>query len=302
MSAKTSDVKRKFKQGQRNPITPYIFLAPSFILLAIFFYGPFAFSIGASFTDWTLLGRYRSFVGLANYITVLSDNVFWISMRNTLVYTIFYLVGINVMALLIANGLVGFAKKYRQLMSAVFFIPYVCSMVAVTVMWNHMYQPSYGILNFFLRSLGFQPLAWLTDGSVVLWSVAMMTIWRDTGFFVIIYIAGLLGISQVYYEAARVDGASALQRFRSITLPMLANTTFFNTVFAVIVALQMFDQAWILTRGGPGFATRTVVIHLYQTAFAFYRMGEGSANAIILFFLIMILTLIRIYFNKRIEE
>lgn len=290
------------KKRTRNPIAPYLFIAPSFLLLGVFFFAPLVFSVVLSFFNWTLTGGERVFIGLTNYTNVLTNSTFWISMKNTVLYAAFYVICINVLAILIANGLVGLTKRYRQFMTAIFFMPYVCSMVAVTIIWKYMYQPGYGILNYFLRQLGFNQVGWLTDSNVVIWSVAMMSIWRDTGFYVIIYIAGLMGISQTYYEAARVDGANALSQFRHITLPMLTNTTFFNSLFAIIVALQVFDQAWVLTKGGPGYATRTVVLHLYETAFKFYRMGEASANAIIFFFFIMILTAIRFYFSKRIEE
>lgn len=178
-------------------------------------------------------------------------------------------------------------------------MPVVTSSVSVGVIWMWILNGDFGILNQFLANFGINGPQWLTDTSLVMVSIALLSVWWQLGFNMVIFLAGLQGISTSYYEAAEIDGASKFQKFKHITLPLISPTTFFVTIMAIISSFQMFDQALVITGGGPAKASYTLVFHIYETAFMNFRMGEGSAAAMILFVIILIFTLIQFKLSKR---
>lgn len=180
-----------------------------------------------------------------------------------------------------------------------FFLPVVIGYVYVSIVWSNLYSTDTGVFNYFLSLLGLEKVGWLTNKSIVLFSIILMDIWKNAGFFMVIFLAGLQNIPAQYYEAAQIDGANRFRLFRHITLPLLSPTMFFNVIWCSINALQVFDAVYILTQGGPGDASRSIVVYIYESAFQKFNLGYASATSIILFLAIGLLTLIQFRASKK---
>lgn len=274
----------------------YFFLAPQLIGLLAFSLIPLAFAFVLSFMEWDGFGT-QNFVGIQNFIGQFQNDVFWKSLYNTALYTVLYIpvgVSISLVLALALNKVKG--KEFYRIF---FFMPVVTSSVSVGVIWMWILNGDFGILNQMLGFIGIDGPQWLTNTSLVMISIVILSVWWQVGFNMIIFLAGLQGISKSYYEAADIDGATGFQKFRHITMPMLSPTTFFVAIMAVISSFQVFDQAFVMTSGGPAKASYTLVYHIYELAFDRFRMGEASSVAIILFVIIMIFTLIQFRVSKR---
>lgn len=269
----------------------YIFLTPIIIGFIVFTVIPIVMSLYYSFTEYDGITK-ASFVGVQNYIELFKDEDFLISLKNTAVYTMFTVMLGTVLSLFIANLLntkIRGSKIYRS----IFFIPNVISFVAIAMIWQWLYNEDYGLFNSILGSLGlFQP-PWLTTTGWAMPSVIIMSIWKGLGFSMVIFLAGLQGISISYYEASIIDGANGFQKFFYITIPLLKNTTLFVLVISMISAFQAFDQVYLLTAGGPERATQVVVYEIYMNAFQFFKQGYASAMSYILFIIILVATLLQ---------
>lgn len=184
------------------------------------------------------------------------------------------------------------------MLRAAYFIPVVTSSVAVALVWTWLYNPSYGLINSVLMSLGIEGPGWLSDMKWALPSIVIMTVWQGVGYNMILFLAGLQGVPSQLHEAAKMDGAGSWQRFWRITIPMISPTTFFVVIMLLIGSMQVFSEPYMMTRGGPADATNVLVLHIYNTAFQFFRMGEASAISFILFVIILIVTLIQFKFSK----
>lgn len=274
----------------------WLFLTPQLVGLIFFSLIPVAIAIGLSFMSWDGVGA-RTFVGIQNYVNQFANPDFWTATYNTLLYTLFTVpIGLS-LALVLAVVLN--KRTGKNVYRLFFFMPVVTSSVSVSVMWMWILNGDIGILNQVLGMIGIQGPNWLTDTRIVMLSIAMLSIWWQLGYNMVIFLAGIQNISKSYYEAAEMDGASKLQQFFKITLPMLSPTTFFLSIMAIISSFQVFDQAFVLTRGGPGKASYTLVYHIYQQAFIDFRFGSSAAGAVILFVAILVLTLIQFYAQKR---
>lgn len=274
----------------------WLFLTPQLIGLIIFSLIPVVIAIGLSFMSWDGFGA-RTFVGIQNYLNQFSNPDFWTATYNTMLYTLLTVpIGLG-LALLLAVALN--KRTGKNVYRLFFFMPVVTSSVSVSVMWMWILNGDIGILNQVLAWVGIQGPNWLTDTRIVMLSIAVLSIWWQLGYNMVIFLAGIQNISKSYYEAAQMDGANKVQQFFKITLPMLSPTTFFLSIMAIISSFQVFDQAFVLTRGGPGKASYTLVYHIYQQAFIDFRFGASSAAAVILFAVIMILTLIQFYAQKK---
>ena len=274
----------------------WLFLTPQLIGLIIFSLIPVVIAIGLSFMSWDGFGA-RTFVGIQNYLNQFSNPDFWTATYNTMLYTLLTVpIGLG-LALLLAVALN--KRTGKNVYRLFFFMPVVTSSVSVSVMWMWILNGDIGILNQVLAWVGIQGPNWLTDTRIVMLSIAVLSIWWQLGYNMVIFLAGIQNISKSYYEAAQMDGANKVQHFFKITLPMLSPTTFFLSIMAIISSFQVFDQAFVLTRGGPGKASYTLVYHIYQQAFIDFRFGASSAAAVILFAVIMILTLIQFYAQKK---
>ena len=274
----------------------FFFLAPQLLGLIAFSLIPLGFAFVLSFMNWDGFGE-KTFVGLGNFIGQFQSPVFWKSLKNTGIYTALYIpVGVT-LSLLLAFALN--KVKGKELYRIFFFMPVVTSSVSVGVIWMWILNGDFGILNQALAVIGIDGPQWLTNTDLVMVSIVILSIWWQVGFNMIIFLAGLQGISKSYYEAAEIDGATGFQKFFHITIPMLSPTTFFVSIMAIITSFQVFDQAFVMTMGGPAKSSYTIVYHIYESAFANFRMGESSAAAIILFVIIMIFTLIQFRVSKR---
>jgi multiple sugar transport system permease protein len=267
----------------------YIFLLPNLIIFSLFTIYPVFASFFYSLNEWTLHGP-MEFIGLANYANLLQDEIF----RQVLVNTFYYTAGVipiqTALALLIAVGLnqkIRFMIGYR----ALYFVPVVTSMIAVSVVWQWMYQPQYGVINSLLRMVGIEGPNWLYSREWAMPSVIAMSIWKNVGYSIVLYLAALQGVPESFYESAMIDGANAWQRFWRITIPMISPTTFFIIVLSVIGSFQSFDQIYVLTEGGPARATSVIVHYLYQNGFQWFKMGYAAAIACVLFAFLLILTI-----------
>lgn len=274
-----------------------ILLLPNIIGFLLFTLWPVVASFLLSFTKWDLLQPIE-FVGLQNYVELFGDETFIKVFWNTLYFTAASVpLGIALsllLAIALNQGLRGI-KFYR----AAYFLPVISSMVAVAVIWQWIYNPEYGLLNFLLSLVGISGPSWLTSTTWAMPAVILTSIWKGLGFNMLIFLAGLQAIPEHYYEAADIDGATWFRKFWHITVPLLAPTTFFVTVMAIIGSFQVFDSVYLMTQGGPARSTSVMVHYIYENAFQFFRMGYASAMSYVLFFVIAVITLIQFWRQKK---
>lgn len=272
-------------------------LLPNLVGFLMFLLLPVAATFAISFSSWNLTDSFN-FNGVDNYKELFQDPVFSQVMGNTLYFTIVSVpIGI-VISLLLAvflNQKLRFIRFYR----AAFFIPVISSMVAVSVIWQWIYNPEYGLLNYALSWFGIDGPAWLTDPHWAMPTVILTSVWKSLGFNLLIFLAGLQSISETYYEAADMDGAKWYSKFRHITLPLLSPTTFFVTVMSIINSFQVFDTVYLMTQGGPARSTSVLVYYIFQNAFQYFRMGYASAMAYVLFFIVLFITFIQFWRQKK---
>ena len=237
-------------------------------------------------------------VGLQNYVTMFNNRMLGIVWGNTLTYISIAIPGAIAMGLLLALAM---SSKIRgvPLYRTLFFLPNVTTTVAVCIVWAWLYDKNYGFINNVLAMVGLEAVPWISSRQWAMPSIAIMSIWQTMGYDMIILSAGLKGIDETYYEAARIDGASGLKAFGYITLPMLTPTIFYLLVMHFIHFFQMFDAAFVMTRGGPGHATETIVKQIYDIAFTYFRMGEASSYAWMLFVVVFAITGVQFALQKR---
>lgn len=258
--------------------TPYFFILPAYIVFLVFMLGPMIFSLVIGFFNWTGI-RTPKFTGIENLKGVFTDSVFWLSMRNTLIYSAVSLFVVVPLSLLLALALDSNQLRGRLIVRAMYFAPIVTSTVAISQTFLMLFNTDFGLIN---RIVGIH-IDWLRSRSLALIPVIVVLIWRWLGLTSIYFLAGLQGIDRELYDAAKVDGASTMQRFFSITLPQLRPMTFFVSMIVLIGSLQIFDEPQILTGGGPSNATRSVVQYLYLRGFTQFRFGYASAIGLVLF-------------------
>ena len=277
-------------------------IAPMLAFYAVWLFFPIAYSFLMSVYDWNPLlpPAQQQFVGLRNYAEALKDPIFWITVRNTLYFAVLNVPLSTTFALCLAV-LINSVRFGAAVWRTLYFTPVVTSMVAASILWSWVYQPQFGLLNNLARAineiLGTRlptQTRWLTDSSLAMPSVVLFSTWKNLGYPMVIFLAGLQSIPGVFYEAAKVDGASRWHLFRHVTLPLLQPTVLFVLVTGIIGALQVFTQVFIMTRGGPGNSTRVMVYYLYEKAFSAYRFGYASTVAVVLFLIVLSLTLVQL--------
>jgi len=290
--------KNKIKSNEKVDLL--VFLVPSLALLAIFVLWPMIYSIAMSFYDWNPL-KEKIFIGIENYIHLFKDELWWESVWNTTKYTLINVPIIVVVALLMSELVIFIEKKSKflvKLVKSVYFLPCVLSLVATGVAWRYLLGTNYGVINGMLNSLGLHSVAWLTSTKIALATMAMVTVWRWSGYYMVIAVAGRLDIPVSYYEAADIEGAGAWHKFRFITLPLLKPVLFYIVLVCVIGTFQEFDLVYAMTAGGPSTSTYLTGYDLYRTAFSSLKMGYASAMAVFLFVFSIIITIIQFRFNK----
>jgi len=280
-----------------NSSGAYWFLAPYFLLFTLFFLIPAITIIPMSLTRWSLLDT-PVFVGIQNYTRMFADKYFLQALRNTFYYTFLVTFVLTVLGLLLAM-LLNLPLRGRTVGRVFVIMPYVISSAVAGVVWKWMYNQNFGIINSYLRQLGFEGFRFLTDVKQAMPSLVFMNAWWSVGFNTIIFLAALQGIPEELYQAAQVDGANAWQMFRHITLPLLRPIILYVTVLCAANSFQMFDEAYMMTQGGPVGSTVTLVYKTYITAFEAFRFGDAAAISVITMSIILLITFIQFRVARR---
>lgn len=270
-----------------------LLIGPNLLLFGVFTYWPLIYNVYLSFVSWNFLRPRKPFVGLANYAEVFSDGQFWAIVLNTLTFTVCS-VGLTLLIGLGLALLINQPLRYRNAARAVLFSPVVMSGAVVAVVWSYLFDPRYGLIDQLLGLVGLSSPDWLGDPRWAMPAVIIVYVWKNLGYAVVIYLAGLQGIPRELYDAARVDGAGPLDRFRHVTLPGLSPVAFFLSVTSILACFQSFDIVKVLTDGGPVSATSTLVYHLYELGFVSYDAGEAGVVAVVLFAIMLVLTLVQL--------
>jgi multiple sugar transport system permease protein len=285
------------EKGLRKLFWVMLFLLPSLIGLVLFVLGPILSSLGLTLFEWDLL-RPPEYVGLANYHRLLSDKNFWAAFLHTLYFIAGYLPLVMAISLGLAVVLNQKIVGVRFVRTAV-FVPVVSAWVAVALLWSWIFNPRFGLLNHLLGLVGIQGPGWLFDPAWAMPAIIITSVWKDIGFLMVMFLAGLQGIPQQYYEAAEIDGANKWQLFFRITLPLLSPTVFFALIISLINSFQVFDQVWIMTGGGPAGATSVIVEQIVKHAFSYGQMGYAATISWVLFLLVFVVTVVQMRLQRR---
>lgn len=281
----------------------YFFLAPAMISIFVFFFIPVIAAFIISFTDFDIysLGNYRNlrFIGLKNYSDLLSNELFWTSLKNTF----YFVIAASPLSIVVSLGAAMILNsklvKLKGIFRLSYFIPVVTTLVAVAIVWRFIYHPRFGMLNYLLSFIGIDPIDWLGDPFWAMPSIILMSIWKNFGYNMIIFIAGLQNIPEHLYEAAILEGANGWQQFKKITLPMLAPTTIFISIITMIGNFQLFAEPYVMTQGGPLNKTLSVVQYMYQEGFRWWNMGYSASIAFVLFIIIFAGTVLQLKIQKQ---
>ncbi len=289
---------RRLSRNNRNRLVALAFLTPNLLGFLVFTMVPIGIGIGMSLFKWDGAND-PVFIGLNNFMRMFKDSEFQNALLVTFLYTALTVPVTIVLSLLVASLLtanIKFSTFYRS----IFFFPYIASIVAVAIVWQFLYHADMGPINEFLRSMGIaEPPRWTSSKDTALVAVAIMNIWRSVGYYMVLYIAGIVGIPTVFYEAAAVDGANVWQKFRHITLPLLSPTTFFIVIISIINSFQSFTPIYVMTGGGPGTATEVLVFRIYEEAFVSSNFGYASAMAVVLFVIVLLFTIFQFRWQEK---
>lgn len=289
--------KRKNRQERGEGRTAFFFLLPSLIGVTLFLVVPIIASVVLSFTNWKLLGQ-PQFVGFANYIKLFTaDPQFWPVVRNTLFFTFEYLV-LNIIISLGLAVWISSLKMGQRWFRVIFFLPTFTPGIAVAIVWMLIFAPG-GFFDFVMGALSIHLPNLLTDQKLAMQAVIIVSLWAGVGYNTVLFNAALDMVPASYLEAARIDGASAWDRFWKIRLPLISPTLFFGTVMTAITSLQVFDQIYVMTRGGPGSATATLGYSIFQKGFQNFQMGYASSIAWVMFAMIMALTAFQFWLQRK---
>jgi multiple sugar transport system permease protein len=294
VESRTQGLLRRLKRSafQEEARWAYLFLLPMLLHHAVFVVYPVFYALYLSFHKWNMLSPRPEFVGLRNYTQMFKDEAFFKSVTNTGIFTGGLIGGVLVLSLAAA---LAYQRNLRggSFFRTTYYTPAVTSAIVTATIWTLLYQPYRGVINLLLKEVGIRGPNWLASFDTALLSVTLVGIWSAVGYYAVIFLAGLQGIDEMYYDAAKIDGAGVWQRFHYITLPLLRPTILYVVVMALISASQVFGLVYGLTGGGPVNATLVIVFYLYKQAFVFFKMGYASAVAYVLFVIIFTLTVIQ---------
>lgn len=295
---KSPVARRMSRLKLRTTLIGWTFILPNFIGFSVLTLVPVLTLFYMSFTNWNIFNR-SDFTGLTNYIRLVNDSSFRTALVNTLYYSVLHIPLTFAVALGLALLFNTKLKGVAFFRTAAFF-PYITSIVAIAVVWSLLFSPDYGPINQFLKFIGIaNPPGWLTSSDWALPATVIINTWRDMGYYMILFLAGLQTVPKELLEAARMDGANAVQRFFNVTLPSLRPTTFFVTVILTINSFKIFDLIIVLTQGGPGQSTLVLSQFVYNKAFNDQQFGYSSAAAVVLFLLCVVVTVLQYFVNKR---
>ena len=283
------------RRRRKQALVAYSFIAPNFLGFAIFTLGPIVLAFIMAFAEWDG-NNPMQFIGLQNFTTLFSDDRFMAALKNTVVYSVFTVPLTLVVALFLAI-LLNQKIKGTTFFRTVTFFPYVASLVAVAAVWNMLFTPSEeGLVNQLLIKIGMEPSKWAASPNTVILTIVLFSIWKNMGYYMVIYLAGLQGISEDLYEAAALDGANATQKFWYVTLPQLKPTTFFVSVMLTINCFKIYDIVYMLAGGSNGVVNKSAIVlvyYIYEEAFRNWKLGRASAAALVLFAIVLVITLIQ---------
>ena len=281
----------------------WLLLSPALGAIALFFAIPLIAALLLSLTDFDIYAladwRNARFVGGGNYLRLLQDPLFWKVMRNTLV---FVLIGVPLtLGAALGGALLVHSKlaRFRGLFRTVFFAPVVTTLVAVAVVWRYLYHPRYGLINQMLGLIGLPPIDWLGDPAWATVAITILAVWRGFGYGLVIYVVGLQSIPESLHEAAQLDGAGPWRKFKDVTMPLLAPTTRFVAVLTTVSLFQIFAEPYVMTRGGPLYATTSITLLMYQQGFRWWNLGNAAAVAFVLFAMIIAATALQELWRRR---
>jgi multiple sugar transport system permease protein len=297
--ASATAVTPRRQTSKRRARAGRMFVAPNLAAVAVFMLFPLGFSLYMSFHDWDVFTPAK-FVGLANYRSLITDPLFSIALRNSVVYTIGTVVPTILVSLAVA-GVLNRKVKGISVFRTIVFLPLAVSSVVVAVVWQFVFNTDNGLLNIMLGWIGVGPVPWLVDPKWAMASLCMVTVWRSVPFATVILLAAMQGVSDNLYEAARLDRAGELRQFVSITVPLIRGAVTFVVVISIIHAFQAFDLVYVLTgrNGGPETATYVLGIMMFQHAFAFLEFGYASALAWVMFAILLVLTVVQLRLGRR---
>lgn len=280
----------------------YLFLTPALSSIFVFFFVPVISAFIMSFTDFDIysLGNISNarFIGFNNYISLFQDTLFWKALGNTF-YFVLVAGPLTIAAALGAAVLLNSKLvRFKSIFRLTYFLPVVTTLVAVAIVWRFIYHPKFGIINYIISLVGIDSIDWLGDPFWAMPAIIIMAVWKNFGYSMIIFIAGLQNIPEYLYEAAEIEGANGWQKFKSITLPLLAPTTLFISIITMIGFFQLFAEPYIMTQGGPLNSTLSIVQYMYQEGFRWWNMGYSASIAFVLFAIILIGTVIQFKIQK----
>lgn len=280
----------RLSETSHEALVALCFLAPGLFMFLAFTLGPAVFSFAASLTKWNGLTD-PLWIGLDNYVQLAGDPLFLKSIVNTAIFTAMFVAMTLVSSTLVAS-LLNRNVRGISLVRFLWLLPFVTDMISVSMVWTWLYHFRFGAVNNLLALIGIPAQPWLGSPDLAMFSLVVLSVWRWTGYYALILLAGLQNIPGDLYEAAKIDGATRFQQLINVTLPMLSPTIFFVAMMAMMSSFQVFEQMWIMTQGGPNDSTISVAMFLYVQGFQFLNMGYASAVAWVLFFIIFVLTLI----------
>ncbi|MEK7819010.1 MAG: sugar ABC transporter permease [Bacteroidota bacterium] len=283
----------------------FLFIAPAITVLFFFFFVPVFAAFVMSFTDFDIyaLADFKNilFIGFKNYQNLITDPLFWTALKNTLYFVVIggpLSVIVSLSVAILVNSKVA---KFKTFFRTIFFIPVVTTIVAVSVVWKYLYHPRFGLINYILNYFSIEPIDWLGNSDYAMPAIIIMAIWKNFGYNMIIFVAGLQSIPEQLYEAAKIDGANEWQKFYNITMPMLSQTTIFVCIITMIGYFQLFSEPYVMTQGGPLNSTLSIVLLMYQHGFKWWSMGYSVSIAFMLFVIIYAVTLFQLKWQKKKE-
>lgn len=284
--------KRTIWGEMKKNYSAYLFLLPKLILFSLFIAFPVVWAFVLSFQEYYVLAG-SEFVGLANYMKVFQSEAFWVAMKNTALFTVVTVPFSVISALVIASMIFGLGKLSQSFFRSAFYLPTVTSMVIIAMVWRWMYNYDFGLFNYILGWFGFEQVNWLGQSSTALWALIIMQCLIPFGAGIIMYLASMGSISQSLYEAAKIDGASGFKQWIHITIPLLKPTTLYLALLSTIGSFQVFTQIIMMTGGGPGYATETLVHLIYKTGFRDFEYGLAAAQSVVLFAIILFFSIVQ---------
>jgi ABC-type sugar transport system permease subunit len=286
------------KKRNTDSLAAGLFLFPSLLVFGTFVFFPLVYTFWLSATDWNLISPDKNFVGFGNYLKLLRDPLFWKVLWNTAVFSVFTVLIAVSLGLFIA---VSINRKIagRTMYRTAIFLPYVTATSAMALVWLWIFDPQYGFLNMALKTVGIRGPEWIASTSWAMPAIIIMTVWRFSGYIMLIYLGGLQSINNELLEAASVEGAGPATIFWKITFPLLTPTTLFVLITTLITMLQNFETVYIMTQGGPVNSTNMLVLYIYQNAFQYFEAGYASAISVILFFMMIVLTAIQLKSSRK---